>query len=457
MVISEILFLISIFLLITYSYFSLILVLMGLKDGKQEKQKSVCKNYPTISILIPIRNEPEELVKELAQNLRSLKYEKDKIEIIVVDDSKRDWERNKAIFCSMLNYKVKYLHREKNRGFKPGALNDALKLSNGELIVCMDVDSRLPRDALVLAASYLENDEISYIQYITRPRLHNFISYGYSIFIEFRNSVFQPALHRLGFPLIIGYGYVIKRSVLEEVGGWREEALAEDLELSARLASRGYRGLFISHDYVLENPPATCVALRKQQERWIYGAFQTFIHTVKNTNMFRNKLLWTLYILLTSMFLGLTSNLIISIIPITTFLFKESISRDIFINSTLLNNIAISLVGIRLLFSLLTYGKLKDIMKGFIFGGILYNSLSLKTTVLFIKALLGKDFAWVVTPKSCKRRDVRNNIDSVLVITSLLYCVGALLSFFTIKILFIWVLSLSMGSIFLLYLEAKGV
>ena len=452
---SEILFLISLILMINYSYFSLFLVLYGSRKNNRSIDKKRIK-YPKVSIIIPLRDEPSRLIDGLIDNIMSLKYRKDKIEIIVIDDSSDTWEKNKKLFESRLTqYTLKYIHRKENRGFKPGALNDALKIASGKILACIDVDSRLPKTALIDAVSLLESDDTSYVQYITRPIIRNKISKGYSIYIEFRNSVFQPAFDNFERPLIIGYGFFIKKDVIEKLGGWKENALAEDLDLSMRLSKNGYKGRLIKDRYVLETAPSLYTSLKKQQERWIFGAFQTFIGVLKETKYFVDKKIWLTYVVLTSMFLSLASNFIISLVPIFSFLLNEKINMFYFVTLTTINNIALGLVGIKVIVSLLRYQSLKDIIVGFIIGGVLYNMLSLKTLILFFKALFNKQMRWVVTIKADSYKNICE-IDYATIFAALLYGLAFFLSIFKAKIFTLWMLSLFASTIFSLFCEIKN-
>ncbi len=452
MKISEIIFLISIMLMTVYSYFSLFLVLYGLRK-KNFSKKNIKNNYPKISIIIPLKNEPKSIIQALIENLKSLKYRKDRVELVIVDDTSTDWKENKKIFEQLSQvYKVKYIHRSSSRGFKPGALNDALKASTGEIIACIDVDSRLPKNSLIEAAILLDDTDIDYIQYVTRPMIENNVSRGYSIYIEFRNNIYQPALDNIRKPLIIGYGFFVKKKVLEELKGWREDVLAEDLDLSVRLGMKGYKGKLIIDNLVLEKAPMTYSSLRKQQERWIFGAFQTFIDVLRRYRKFNDKKMWFVYILLTSMFLGLISNLIISLIPIFSYLLNEDINKNLFLFLTSINNVAFGIVGIKIFLSLLRYQGLKDIIVGFIISGILYNSLSLKALILFIKALFKKSMEWSVTVKALPRGR-GGNFDNIIVFTALIYGLGFVFSLFRSKILMIWTFSLLISSLISIFYE----
>ena len=72
-----------------------------------------------------------------------------------------------------------------------------------------------------------------------------------------------------------GNGIVVRRGLLAEVGGWRPEALTEDLDLSSRIAAaRGIRVAWAIDAEVWEEPVTDWGALWRQRLRWAEGAIR---------------------------------------------------------------------------------------------------------------------------------------------------------------------------------------
>jgi hypothetical protein len=72
-----------------------------------------------------------------------------------------------------------------------------------------------------------------------------------------------------------GNGIVVRRPLLAEVGGWRAEALTEDLDLSSRVAAaRGIRVAWAIDAEVWEEPVTTWRDLWRQRVRWAEGAIR---------------------------------------------------------------------------------------------------------------------------------------------------------------------------------------
>jgi cellulose synthase/poly-beta-1,6-N-acetylglucosamine synthase-like glycosyltransferase len=68
-----------------------------------------------------------------------------------------------------------------------------------------------------------------------------------------------------------GTNYLIRRSLLEELGGWDERALTEDAELSIRICQAGYLIKFIPYAVTWEQEPETLRVWFKQRVRWARG------------------------------------------------------------------------------------------------------------------------------------------------------------------------------------------
>jgi cellulose synthase/poly-beta-1,6-N-acetylglucosamine synthase-like glycosyltransferase len=104
---------------------------------------------PTVSILIPARNE-EKVIGNLLEKMTELSYPKEKLEVILIDDASLD-NTGKIAEEYAKKYKfIKILHRDKRIGGKgkPAALNAGFRQSTGEIVLCFDADY-LPNCSIV--------------------------------------------------------------------------------------------------------------------------------------------------------------------------------------------------------------------------------------------------------------------------------------------------------------------
>jgi cellulose synthase/poly-beta-1,6-N-acetylglucosamine synthase-like glycosyltransferase len=118
------------------------------------------KFEPEVSILIPVHNEEANIESKL-ENVESVFYPKDKMEIVVVDDASDDGSVSKIEgFMERhpgLNIR---LVRQNPRAGKSAALNRALKVSTKPIVIVSDADTRWPPDILRKAMPYLADANV---------------------------------------------------------------------------------------------------------------------------------------------------------------------------------------------------------------------------------------------------------------------------------------------------------
>ena len=231
---------------------------------------------PTFSIVVPVKDE-ERVVGRLLKALLKLNYPRQKMEIIVVEDGSVD---KTAGICRKYARKypecIRFVHQSKSNG-KPSALNFGLRDARGEIVAVFDADNVPEPDALLRAAEYFEDPTVVAVQgtpysiNANENMLTKFISYEEAVRFQayFRG---KDAL-KLFVPLS-GSCQFIRRDVLKEVGGWDEESLSEDMEMSAKLTQKGYKVRYAPDIQSWQEYPANLAQLIKQRARWFRGCME---------------------------------------------------------------------------------------------------------------------------------------------------------------------------------------
>jgi len=115
---------------------------------------------PEISILIPAHNEEENMEAKL-ENIKSVLYPKEKIELIVADDDSNDGTVQKVQSFMQKNPDLNIkLVRQNPRAGKSAALNKALGVSTKSIVVVSDADTRWPPDVLRKALPFLADPKV---------------------------------------------------------------------------------------------------------------------------------------------------------------------------------------------------------------------------------------------------------------------------------------------------------
>jgi cellulose synthase/poly-beta-1,6-N-acetylglucosamine synthase-like glycosyltransferase len=140
--------------------FSLILISKIFKKTKINKGNNY---FPYISFVIAAHNEEKIIIKKL-ENVINLEYPMEKIEIIIASDNSDDStnEKIKNFIKKSKHYSIK-LYEVKERKGKTSAQNEAIDISNGEIIVFSDANSIWKEDAIIKLIQNFNDSEIEYV------------------------------------------------------------------------------------------------------------------------------------------------------------------------------------------------------------------------------------------------------------------------------------------------------
>ncbi len=95
------------------------------------------------------------------------------------------------------------------------------------------------------------------------------------------NALFK-AREKLGLIIFAnGSAFAIRRDILRKVGGWKENSVAEDLELGIRLALNGIRVKYVDDIIVYTLAPYTLTDLYNQIKRWAYGSAELLAYSMR--------------------------------------------------------------------------------------------------------------------------------------------------------------------------------
>ncbi len=290
---------------------------------------------PTVSILIPAHNE-EIVIEETLKAMINLNYPKDKLEVIIINDDSTDSTGAIAETYAALHPYIKVVHTMppfSGKG-KSVALNRGLKHSTGEVVVVYDADNIPEPDAVQKLVHVLQKDEKTGVS-VGKFRVINADRNLLTRLINIETITFQwlaQAGRWFWFKLatIPGTNFAIRRSILEKLGGWDEQALSEDTELSIRVYNLGYHIEFFPAAVAWEQEPESWSVWWKQRTRWACGNLYVIRKHLFGFNKLENKkiLIDLAYYLLT--YLLFISGIIISHVILITGLFMNlQLTRDI--------------------------------------------------------------------------------------------------------------------------------
>jgi cellulose synthase/poly-beta-1,6-N-acetylglucosamine synthase-like glycosyltransferase len=287
--------------LVRHYIFTLTVVRNAKKNRKSfASAESVdCSYQPKVSILVPARNE-ERVIGRILQRMTELTYPKDKLQVIVIDDASTDKTGTIAEQYSRLYPYMLVVKRDKKEGGrgKASALNAGMKWANGEIILCFDADYYPQKDIVEKLVKEFKDPKIGAVQgrVVVLNEPQNVVTRLVALERIGGYRVDQEARDILG--LITQFGGTVggfRRTLLESLGGWDENILAEDTDLTFRVYLAGYKVKYVGDAECYEEAVESWRAYWKQRYRWAKGhmqcAFKHWLGVLKSKNLgFKEKI-----------------------------------------------------------------------------------------------------------------------------------------------------------------------
>ncbi|MEM4718425.1 MAG: glycosyltransferase family 2 protein, partial [Desulfurococcaceae archaeon] len=177
------------------------------------------------------------------------------------------------------------LWRSIPRGFRTGALNDGLNASIGDYIYIIDVDTRPEKLLIDKAICILRYDQriVGVIGRWEPLNQDTRVSQALGLGLRFLAGILYRARSRCDFFIYpLGTGTVYNATILKNtLHGWDERRIQDDMEIGARILSKGLQTLYLDDVAVYVENPGTYRSFRIQQSRWAYGALDTAISRFK--------------------------------------------------------------------------------------------------------------------------------------------------------------------------------
>lgn len=242
---------------------------------------------PFVSIMVPAHNEGR-VISQTVEALLALDYPHDRYEIIVINDNSSD---NSAVLLAGIQEKnpgrqLIVINTDAKIGGKgkSNALNLGFAQSKGELIAIYDADNTPERSALrYLIAEITNDDTLGAVigKFRTRNRNENLLTR----FINIETLSFQWMAQAGRWKLfklctIPGTNFIMRRHIVEAIGGWDVKAIAEDTEISFRIYMMGYRIKFQPKSVTWEQEPQTVKVWFKQRTRWAKGNIYVIVKNI---------------------------------------------------------------------------------------------------------------------------------------------------------------------------------
>lgn len=237
-------------------------------------------DWPPVTVLIAAHNE-EAVVADIIKALLEVDYPEEKLAIVPVND--RSVDRTREIIDSFVRqypHRITPFHRTGGKPGKAAALKDAMAYVNTEIMLVFDADY-VPGKALIrqLVAPFFD-PEVGSVMGRVVP-----LNVGKKLLTRILDlersggyQVDQQARMNLHFvPQYGGTVAGIRKSALDEIGGWNENTLAEDTDLTYRLLLAGWKTVYENRAECYEEVPERWPVRVRQIMRWAKGHNQAMV------------------------------------------------------------------------------------------------------------------------------------------------------------------------------------
>ncbi|BBE32099.1 putative glycosyltransferase YdaM [Tepiditoga spiralis] len=251
-----------------------------LKTYILKKQVKLEKPKNFVSVIVPVWNE-EVVIEKTLINILNSTYEN--LEVIVLDDNSKDSTYD-IVKNMTQKYKNLFLYKKQGKQGKPESLNEAVKYSNGDIILFLDADSLIEKD-------YIEN----YVKLFSKEKIEmiftDFEPYNYQnkIIFEYQRLYFEVVKNLFYSNLFskmifMGNGLFIRKETLEKELPFDKNSLVDDFHMALKLKKSKIKEYFIIEPKVKIQYATNFKDLWNQHTRWYIGGIKEAISFIKSGN-----------------------------------------------------------------------------------------------------------------------------------------------------------------------------
>jgi biofilm PGA synthesis N-glycosyltransferase PgaC len=224
-----------------------------------------------VTVIVPAFNE----AATIAETLRSLASQTlQGFHILVVDDGSDDGTGTIA-----KEHGATVIQPAANTGSKAGAQTFALRYVETPYVVTIDADTTLAPNALEIIIGHLQNSEAAAACGYVLPRKTRTIwELGRCAEYLFALGFYKRVQHAIGRPLISsGCFSAYRTEAVRAAGGWSDETVTEDVDLTWTFYARGEEVHFVPDAIAYPLEPEDFSMLRRQLRRWSHGLVQNLV------------------------------------------------------------------------------------------------------------------------------------------------------------------------------------
>ncbi|MCA1060844.1 poly-beta-1,6 N-acetyl-D-glucosamine synthase [Rossellomorea aquimaris] len=256
------------------------------------------EELPFVSILLPSYNEGAH-IEETVRNLDTLYYQH--YEIIVINDGSTDTTREILARLSRSIDRLKVINIRENKG-KANALYYGTIASKGEIVVTMDSDALLDKDALrYMVPHFTTPGKSERVGAVTgNPRVRNRRTLlGKIQVVEYSSIIglIKRSQRILGKMMTVsGVFAAFRKQALLDVGFWDKDLITDDIGITWKLQERFWDVRYEPRALCWMLVPETVKGLLQQRIRWAQGGIEVLLRHRAIFKDYRQRRLYPVYI-----------------------------------------------------------------------------------------------------------------------------------------------------------------
>lgn len=226
---------------------------------------------PLVSVIVPAYNEGK-VIETTLRSLLASPYPN--FEILVVDDGSTDDTADVVRALAASQPRVRLICQP--NGGKAKAANHALTIARGEIVVAVDADTIVAPDAIPkMVAHFASPDVTAVCGNIAVGNVNGLFTAFQAIEYVTSQNFDRRAYSTLNcISVVPGALGAWRREAVLAAGGYSDETLTEDADLTLAILRRGGRVVYEPEAHGMTEAPESLRALLKQRFRWTYGTYQ---------------------------------------------------------------------------------------------------------------------------------------------------------------------------------------
>ncbi|KAI1627542.1 glycosyl transferase [Exophiala viscosa] len=256
-----------------------------MKKRQRPKLRLLGTDVPTVDIFITCCGEDDDVILDTVRAACDVDYPADRFRVLLLDDGKSDSLKQAIEDMRETFANTYYIRRPKFPGvphhFKAGNLNYGMEavhnLPGGasEYMAALDADMIPEQHWLRAVLPHLLLDEKMALA--CPPQLFYNVPRGDPLCqsLDFFVHVSEPVKDALGVAWCTGSGYVIRRTAIDQIGGFPRGSLAEDVATSTLMLGKGWKTAYVHEPLQYGTVPEDFGSHLKQRTRWAIGTVDT--------------------------------------------------------------------------------------------------------------------------------------------------------------------------------------